>query len=57
MNPREVRHNRIIELRNMALRGATRDEILARANQMKVCHATAKSYLIEVVDSIQKAHI
>jgi hypothetical protein len=57
MTPREIRHNRIIELRTMALQGATMAQLKARCEQMKICSATGKSYLHEIVQSIQKKHI
>lgn len=51
---REIRHGRIVELRNMALRGATMEELEARCVQFKVAPGTAKSYIVEVVESLQK---
>jgi len=54
MSPREIRHTRIVELRDMALRGATLKEITARATQMKVSKATVRSYLHEIIESIQR---
>jgi len=57
MSPKEIRHTRIIELRSMALRGATLEELKARATQMRVSKPTIRSYLHEIVESIQRKHI
>lgn len=54
MNRREIRHTRIVELRSMALRGCSLAEITARATQMKVSKPTIRSYLEEIVESINR---
>lgn len=55
MKRHEIRHGRIITLRNMALRGATLEELKAKIVQWQVADGTAQSYIDEVVESLQKA--
>lgn len=54
-NLKQIRHFRIVELRNMALQGKTLDELKQRCEQWKVGNTTQESYIDEVVESIQKA--
>ena len=53
-NLKQTRHFRIVELRNMALRGAKMEELRDRCQQWKVGKATENSYIDEVVESLRK---
>ena len=62
MNAKEIRHWRIVELRNRALKGLERKtppnkihtELMIRCVQWGISKATAANYLAEVVESIEK---
>ncbi len=54
MKPREIRHGRIVELRNMALRGKKLPELQAKCESWNLSRPTMTSYLKEVTDSLQK---
>lgn len=54
MNRKEIRHNRIIQLRNMAFQGAGREQLFLKCKSWKMSKPTAASYIEEVVESIEK---
>ncbi len=54
MKPREIRHCRIVELRNMALRGKKLPELQAKCEGWKLSRPTIISYISEVRESLQK---
>ena len=55
MKPKEIRHCRIIELRNMALGGKKLPELQAKCEGWKLSRPTITSYIKEVRESLQKA--
>ncbi len=54
MKPKEIRHCRIVELRNMALRGKKLPELQAKCKSWKLSSPTIMSYIREVRESLQK---
>ncbi len=54
MKSQEIRHNRIIQLRNMALRGATLQILKAKCMRWNISKSTQTSYLEEVRESLLK---
>lgn len=54
MKTREIRHTRIVELRNMALRGATLSQLVAKCTSWGLSASTTKSYTVQVGKDIQK---
>lgn len=54
MKPKEIRHCRISELRNMALRGKKLPELQAKCEGWKLSRPTITSYIKEVRESLQK---
>jgi len=54
MKSYEIRHTRIIQLRNMALRGATMEILNAKCTSWKISKSTQYSYLEEVRESLLK---
>lgn len=52
MNPKGVRHNRILELRGMALTGHSLEDLHVRCINWGVSKGTMYSYVNEVIDSI-----
>ena len=52
VSPKEIRHMRIIQLRNLALNGASVDKLLEISLGYGVSQSTALNYLKEVRDSI-----
>lgn len=56
MKTQEIRHCRVVELRNMALRGAKMEQLKARCVQWKISSSTMRNYIDEVVSSLQKAN-
>jgi len=54
MNRKGIRHNRIIELRAMALKGCSLEELKTRCMQYGISKPTMNNYIDEVVTSLQK---
>lgn len=54
MKTREIRHNRIIEIRNRALRGETVIQLRDRIKKWGVGNSTIDSYMDEVAESLKK---
>jgi len=52
MSPKGVRHLRVMELRTMALKGKTREDLLHKCLKWRVSMSTANSYINEVIMSI-----
>lgn len=51
---KQIRHMRIIQLRNMALQGCKIEELKAKCVKWGISSTTMNSYISEVVESIQK---
>ena len=51
---KRIRHCRILELRNMALRGAKLEDLKEKCVQWNVAKATQESYIDEVRESLEK---
>jgi len=54
MKPKEIRHNRIVEIRNRALRGETVIQLRDRIKEWGVSNLTIDSYMDEVAESLRK---
>jgi len=52
MSPKGARHLRVMDLRKMALRGNTREDLLHQCLKWGISMSTANSYINEVIMSI-----
>ena len=55
MKSQEIRHTRIVQLRNMALRGVKLEQLVAKCVSWGISHGTTNNYIEEVRESLQKA--
>ena len=55
MKRQEIRHVRVVELRNRILKGATMEELKARCTQWGVSAGTTSSYIDEAREPIIRA--
>lgn len=54
MKSREIRHGRIIQLRSMALRGCSLEQLTSKCVSWNISKGTTNNYIEEVRESLQK---